>query len=522
MKRKLFLIFLSAAMVLSSAVVCNASYISGDVDEDGTISANDSAKVTEYLSIGEKAGLTSQQKEAADYDKDGDVTKEDAKHILCRVFDDKYDPLYYVDTSDGVVVTKMDEIKSALNQNKKKIYIKGTVDCDSQLTLNAENAGVEFYGLTNDDGTAAILDFASFRDSLGKSGESCTAVFIKGSGYTFRNLIIENSGDCGVRIKGEKAGNCVFRNCVFRYNLNSGISVTSGGHDNKFYSCDSYRNGDIVQKCGNDADGYSVKLSAGKGNYFYNCRAWENSDDGWDSYDKAYQMLVPDVTYIECLAWHNGNTETFTGEYDYEMGYPLDKKLFYVQSILKEYPDFENEYNAHNVKEWPKVTMKCIGSTNTYSNLYTFWGGNPNGFKFGSSYSDSSEYRYIENCSAFDHYGNAENEVQYRAKGFDQNSDSGNSGIHYDMKNILAFNNVENIQMVKMNADSINGVVWSFDNCADPYGVMYPDEPSAGMTITEPENKDEIRLKVYEYRDMIYSFVYADKIPGEKICDVFE
>ena len=520
MKKKIFSAFLSAAVALSSAGICNAAAINGDVDMDRVISSNDSAKVIEYLSMGDKSALTAQQLEAADYDKDGDVTEKDAKHILRKTLDHNYAITDNPDTSDGIVVTTMDEIKKALNKGEKKIYIKGTVDCDSQLALNASSADVEFYGLTNEDGTAAILDFASFRDSLSKSGESSTAVYIKGSGYTFKNIIIENSGDCGVRIKGSSAGNCTFRDCVFRYNLNSGISVTSGGHDNKFYSCDSYRNGDIVQKRGDDADGYSVKLSAGSGNYFYNCRAWENSDDGWDSYDKG-QPLVPDVTYIECLAWHNGNTETFTGEYDYAMGYPLDKKLFYIQTILKEYPDFEEEYNAHTVKEWPKVTMKCLGSSRDYDDLYANWGGNPNGFKFGSSYSDSSEYRYIENCIAFDHYGNAAKPVQYRAKGFDQNSDSGGSGIHYDMKNILAFNNVENIQMVKMKADSIEGVVWSFDNCADPFGTMYPDEASEGMIITEPANKDELRAKVYEYREMIYSFVYDDKIPGEQICDVF-
>ena len=521
MKHKIWSLLLCGLMTFSAAGICCAAD-KGDVDLDGKLTATDSSFALQYTLAGEQTGFTDEQIKAADYDEDKIVTATDAAFILQKVLDPDFEvPLVPVnpDTSDGVVVNSFSELKNAIKSKEKKIYINGTMECSEQLALSDANAGMELYGLTNADGTGAALDFAKYRDSRTSKGESNTGIYIKGSGYTFKNLIIENAGDCGVRIKGADAGNCVFENCVFRYNLNSGFSVTSYAHDNKLYNCDSYRNGDIVQKNGDDADGYSVKISAGAGNYFYNCRAWENSDDGWDSYDRG--DLVPDVTYIECLAWHNGNTETFTGEYDYAMGYPLDKKLLYVQAILKSDPDFEAKYNAHTVTSWPKVSYSCIGCTNNYNKLYSGWGGNPNGFKFGSSASQPSQYRYIENCIAFDHYGNKAKAVQYRAKGFDQNSDSGNGGIHYDMKNILAFNNVENIQMAKMNADSISGVVWSFDNCIGPDNNMYPDEPSEGMTIVEPENKNELREKVYAYRDMIYDYVYNDKIPGKQICDVF-
>ena len=522
MKHKLFALMIGGIAALASTSMCFAA-AKGDVDLDGVLTATD-ASFALQCSLLENEGFTEEQAKAADYDEDGILTASDASYILQKVlvpeFDIQTKPVN-PDTSDGVVVSDFTSLKNAL-KSEKKIYVSGTVSCTDRIDLEAANAGVEIYGLTNDDGTAASLDFAAQRDKLTSRGESGTGIFIKGSGYTFKNLIIENAGDCGVRIKGSDAGNCVFENCVFRYNNNSGISVTVGGHDNKFICCDSYRNGDIVQKSGADADGYSVKLAAGPGNSFYNCRAWENADDGWDSYDrKSEGGYVDTVTYVECLAWHNGNPDTFTGEYDYKMGYPLDKKLIYVQAILKADPTFEEKYNNHEVTTWPNVTMRLLGNTNNYTKLYSSWGGNPNGFKFGSSESVSSEYRYIENCIAFDHYGNGGAAVQYRAKGFDQNSDNGNCGMHYDMKNILAFNNVENIQMVKMNADSINGVVWSFDNCMGPDKKMYPDEPSAGMTIVEPENKDELRSKVYAYRDMIYDYVYNDKIPGKQICDVF-
>ena len=528
--------------VLMMSTNCFAA-AKGDVDLDGSITATDATLALLYTLTGSSTGLTQEQITAADFDEDGTVTASDASYILQKTlvpeFDIKSDK-EEIDTSDGVVVSDFSALKNAISSNQKKIYIDGTIECPERIDLNTVNAGMEFYGLTNEDGTGASLDFAKLRDSLSSRGEAGVGIYIKGTGYDFKNLIIENAGDCGVRIKDndskdpnyQNAGECTFTNCVFRYNNNSGISVTNGSHDNKFINCDSYRNGDIVQKSGADADGFSVKIGAGGGNNFYNCRAWENADDGWDSYDRMSdgKRYISDIAYVECLAWHNGNPNTFTGEYDYIMGYPLDKKLIYVQTILKNDPDFETKYNNREfevdestgkVKNWPNVTMNLLGNTNNYSKMYSNWGGNPNGFKFGSSESDSTGYRYIENCIAFDHYGNSKAAVQYRAKGFDQNCDSGNGGMHYDMKNILSFHNVENIQMVKMNADSINGVVWSFDNIADPTGTMYPDEPSAGMTITEPANKDELREKVYAYREMIYSYVYNDKIPGEQHCDVF-
>lgn len=42
-----------------------------------------------------------------------------------------------------------------------------------------------------------------------------------------------------MRIKNSTSGNCIIQNCVFKYNNNSGISVTAGGHDNTFIGVDS-------------------------------------------------------------------------------------------------------------------------------------------------------------------------------------------------------------------------------------------------------------------------------------------
>lgn len=412
------------------------------------------------------------------------------------------------DTSDGVIVSDFSTLKAELAKKNNKIYIQGTIECTERLKLDLSNANVEIYGLNNDDGTAAVLDFAPFRDSLKSSGSGGTGIYISGNHYTFRNIIIQNAGDCGVRITGSGSGYCTFEGVVVRYNNNSGISVTNGGAYNTFRYVDSYRNGDLVQKNGADADGFSVKLNAGAANNFYNCRAWENSDDGWDSYDRG-TPYIGSVEYIECLAWNNGNPYVFTGEYDYYHGQPLDKNLVYVQAVLASNPDFEAQYNAHTVTSWPQVTVKLLGASNTYANIHSKnWAGNPNGFKFGSAETPSSSYRYIKNCIAFDHE-NTPNQTP--AKGFDQN----NGYAQYDIENALSFNNGQNYWMDRMTAKSANGVFYSFNSGME-------DAPG-DLTLTTPDAAKQIELqdKVYAYRDLIYSYVYNDKISGEQICDIF-
>lgn len=411
------------------------------------------------------------------------------------------------DTSDGVVVNNFSDLKTELAKKDNKIYISGTIECSENIKLSTSNANVEIYGLTNADGTAATLDFAKLRDSRTSAGSGGTGFTISGSYYTFKNVIIQNAGDCGIRITGSHNN---FENCVFRYNNNSGVSVTKGGAYNTFRYVDSYRNGDLVQKNGADADGFSVKLAAGMDNDFYNCRAWENSDDGWDSYDRSSEGgIIGNIKYIECVAWNNGNPYVYTGEYDYEQGYALDKNLLYVQAILASDPDFEAKYNAHTVTSWPQVTVKLLGTSNTYANIHSAnWRGNPNGFKFGSAETPSSSYRYIKNCIAF---GHRDTPNQSPAKGFDQN----NGYAGYDIVNALSFDNGQNYWMDRMSAKSKTGVFYSFNSGKQ-------DAPG-DLTLTTPsaEKEAQLRQEVESKTKYILDTVYADKIPGEVIYNVF-
>lgn len=420
-------------------------------------------------------------------------------------------PTEITTTGNRVEVSNFSELKSALAGTNVDIYIKNDIQCTESLRLDNKNAKVNIIGVVQTDGTLPSLDFTKYRDSVTSTGESGTGVRISGSGYAFENIIVEKAPDCGIRIKNSSsaASDCFFKNCIFRYNNNSGISMTNGTHDITFIAVDSYRNGDIVNKCGDDADGFSPKLGCGNNIYFYNCRAWENSDDGWDSYESS--PYVGNIYYVECLAWNNGNPNVFTGEYDYKNGFPLDKNLLYVEQILREDPSFETKFNNKQVSSWPRVTITLYGNrTRTYEQLLsTNWGGNPNGFKFGSAETPASSYRYIENCIAFDHVGNAHQPV---AKGYDQNGGS----ARFDIVNGLSFDNDWNYWMDKMTALSQKGTALSFGGGqADAQKNLNITEPSAAVQAS-------MRTIVHNYRDDIYGFVYNDKAPGIKLCPVFD
>lgn len=520
--------FLACAVAVISATCfafATSTPIYGDADNNGTVTVSDAATVLDKVLTNKSMPIEENDnyKKYIDLNSNNIIDSEDVAIILQMALDSNYKPEISteattdgttevttdkttesttIDTSDGIVVDNFTDLKKAVAQTGKTIYVKGNIDCPERLNLNTKNANIQIIGITNDDGTAATLDFASLRDSLKSKGESGVGVYIKGTHYTLKNLIVQNAGDCGLRIKGNGTGYSTIENCVFRYNNNSGISVTNGASNNTFKSVDCYRNADIVQSLGSDADGFSVKLSAGENNYFYNCRAYENSDDGWDSYDKI-TPYVGRIDYIECLTWNNGNNKIFTGEYDYENGNPLDKNLLYVQAILKSDPDFETKYNNHQVTSWPQVDINILGLSASYSDIHNKWSGNPNGFKFGSINTPDTSYRNIKNCIAFDHTN----------KGFDQN----NAAASYDIENALSFNNGRNYYMSKMTSKSAKGVLYSFGNTSSS------DSVDSNVTLTTPDKSKQTELKntVYAYRDMIRAYVDNNKIPGEQICNVF-
>ena len=215
--------------------------------------------------------------------------------------------------SNGVIVSTYNDLRSAISKVEKagggKVYVKGNkIACDGQIALSKANANVQIIGVQNADGSYPELDFSNFMAKyIGKaSSDAAAGVRISGSNYTLQNLIIEHAPDNGIQIKGKSAGNNKVSNCIVRYNNDAGLQVT--------------------------ADGFAPKVGAGSGNTFTYCYAWDNSDDGWDSFDKAGDV-TPDITYTNCAVWNNGNPDVFTGKYDFDHKKALDENLHLVQLI---------------------------------------------------------------------------------------------------------------------------------------------------------------------------------------------
>ncbi|WP_257235564.1 pectate lyase [Streptococcus macedonicus] len=295
-------------------------------------------------------------------------------------------------------------ISQAENAGGGKIYVSETsIACSGQIVLSKANSNVQIIGVQNADGTYQELDFSSFMSSyIGKaSSDSAVGIRITGSNYTLQNLIVEHVPDNGIQIKGTSAGNNKVSNCITRYNNDAGLQVTAGAYQNTIEYVCSYRNSDVYTRGGN-ADGFAPKLGAGSGSMFQYYNAWDNSDDGWDSFDKVGNV-TPDVSYTYCAVWNNGNPNVFTGKYDFDNGKALDENLLLVQLIKVKDSSFASKYAK---RQFSLPTGNFIQTDAGTISLSAWTGssfdGNPNGFKLNSAYSKSSVTRNLSYCLAFD------------------------------------------------------------------------------------------------------------------------
>lgn len=409
-------------------------------------------------------------------------------------------------SSSGTTVTSYSALVSAITTAEKNgggtIYVSGSsLSCSGQLLLSAQNANVCIEGVKNSDGTYPVLDFSTFRQSyIGTAtSDSQVGIRITGSNYTIKNLIIEKAPDNGIQIKGSSAGNNRVENCITRYNNDAGLQITGGAYSNTIRFVYSYRNCDVYTLGGN-ADGFAPKLGAGKGNTFYGCYAWENSDDGWDSYDKT--SLTYDLSYEECATWNNGDPTIFTGQYDFNNGNALDTNLLLVELITQKDSSFASNYANGSFSLPTGSFISTSSGTLSLSNWVSNYDGNPNGFKFGSSYSTSSCVRTVKNCLAFGH----------GKKGFDNN----NSACTASFTNTVAFDNGYNYYIAPF-------TLTNFTNTLGFSGSSSDKLPS-GFSVTTPSSsvQSSIRSTVTSTKNNIISKCKKNIIPGEVYFDIYD
>ena len=418
------------------------------------------------------------------------------------------------DTSNGTTVTNYSQLQSAvknLASTGGTIYVNAKeLSCDSQLALNStKGKTINIIGLKQSDGTYPVLNFKPMRDSLiGTSGTSLVSssdnavgVRITGSNYVLKNLIIEKAGDNGVQIKGSNANNNKIENCIIRYNNDAGLQITNGASNNTIRFVYSYRNCDVYSLGGN-ADGFAPKLGATTGNSFYGCYAWDNSDDGWDSYDKTDSGYTYDLSYEQSACWNNGNPDVFTGKYDFDNGNSLDTDLFLVELITKENSNFKTNYqNGKFSLPTSKFIKTSAGTIDLSSWTGSNYDGNPNGFKFGSINSKSNLTRTVKNCLSFNH----------SSKGFDNN----NSSCTGSFENCISFDNGYNYYLPTYTLNKWSNII-SFD------GKNSNKLPS-GINTSTPSSTQEnnIRNSVESTRKSIVDKCNKHIIPGEVYFNIY-
>ena len=420
-------------------------------------------------------------------------------------------------SGNSVTVSNFSSLVSAVADMANKsgggtVYVNAkTIDCTAQLALKSTKGNpVKIVGVKQSDGTYPSLNFESFRNStigstgsaLKASGDSNVGVRISGSYYTLENLIIEKAGDNGVQIKGSSANYNTLNNCIVRYNNDAGVQITGGASYNTIRFVYSYRNCDVYSLGGN-ADGFAPKLGATTGNKFYGCYAWDNSDDGWDSFDKTDSGYTKDLSYEWCACWNNGNPDVFTGKYDFENGNALDKNLYLVELICKQDSSFANNYKNG---KFSLPTASFINTSSGKISLSSWTGsnydGNPNGFKFGSAYTDKNSVRTVKNCLAFAH----------GKKGFDNN----NSTVKATFENCVSFDNGYNYYVPTFSVSKASNIVGFSGSSKDKL-------PSSGMSVTSPSSSTQssIRSKVESTRKSIVSKCDSNIIPGEVYFNIY-
>jgi len=385
------------------------------------------------------------------------------------------------------IITKDDE--ESLRALIKELNIKGgiiyintpliNINQQSRLELSGNIKG-GIIGIKQSNNEYPRIDFKNSRDN--KRG--IRAINITGSDKFIKYLIVENSSGNGIYIKGN---NNTLDHVISRYNGNSGIQISDGADSNTLKYCYSYRNCD-VKTFGKNADGFAPKLGPTNSKFTY-CFSWDNSDDGFDSFDKVGDCTNI-VTYLHSASWNNGNSEVFIGKYDYDNGKDLDKNMWTIQDIISSDKNFENNYknkkfsiengkiNGIIANEWLNESKKAMSG---------------NGFKLGSKITEQSPKikRIGDYCVTFDN----------KSKGFDNNNSQKCTGC---FTNCVSFNNNMNYSLPYVFEKWNNNWSW---------GSKKGDSIANNEILKKPNDLNLSQKLFYSIRDKIIKTVYDNKFP---------
>ena len=283
-------------------------------------------------------------------------------------------------SASGTEVSPYDLVTaiSKLKAGDVLYLMDGQYDFTSRVNINKSGADGNLITIQAVNPRQAILDF---RNQPYKADTyDCVGVYITGSYLHIKGLVVRYAGKSGILLTG---GGCTLENIESYGNCNTGIQLKGCAVTNIILNCDSHDNFDYEESDGGNADGFADKQYEGPGNIYRGCRAWNNSDDGWDSFQRVTEGYSPTI-YENCVCYNNC-PET----------YDMTVHPRYLSGIDAEW--FES----------------CGKNLSAYSHT-----GNGNGFKLGGA--GTQHNAILRRCLA----------VYNKIKGFDQNNNSGTMELY--------------------------------------------------------------------------------------------
>ena len=289
---------------------------------------------------------------------------------------------------------------SALKNGGDTLYLlAGTYEFSDKFSLNKQGTASKRIVISGYPGQKAILDF--HKVAYGTRGLSIHA----NSLYVHvKDLSIAYSGKNNLYNEGSY---CLFENLDIYGSADTGCQMKKGGN-NVILNVDSHDNFDYktmsgsTANFGGNADGFADKQFTGAGNHYIGCRAWNNSDDGWD----FFQRVSNSNTIIEnCICYQNGPAY-------YDMTHnPRAKgvdKAWFDSKVGTQMTDRYDQTITITLDRYP-----CQG--------------NGNGFKMGGAGKNPDGTAAPTNHKILIHHCLA---VANNARGFDQNNNGGTMWVY--------------------------------------------------------------------------------------------
>lgn len=303
--------------------------------------------------------------------------------MLCisALFNFGYSTTYYVSPSGtssaaGTISAPLSfttAIGKSLTAGDSIIVRGGTYSFTASQSITKSGSSSEYLTIVAYSGETPILDFRNQAYSSSNPG-----LKLSGNYVYLKGIIIQGAGDNGMIVTGS---NNRIEHCVFRWNCDSGLQMKTGS-DNYIVNCDSYENFDYESVSGStpdyggNADGFADKQYTNTGtNTYFGCRSWNNSDDGWDSYEK-----IGNTVYDSCWCFTNAPAS-----------YDMTDHIRFATDSASWFYQFKNSAGRYVITNY----------------------GNGNGFKVGGNYTANNAT--LKFCVS----------VMNPVKGFDQNNNNG-------------------------------------------------------------------------------------------------